>query len=87
MENFNGTGKVAAALLVGGLIGASLGVLFAPYKGSRTRKLIANGAKDMAEDIKMKMKEKANGMHKKAEEFEELAHEKVHEVVNRVNKK
>ena len=34
-------GKVFLGVLAGAAVGASIGILFAPYKGSKTRKIIA----------------------------------------------
>lgn len=58
MEDSNNTGKIIGALLVGVAIGGLLGVLFAPDKGSVTRKkLLSKG-----EDLKDAVTEKLNGM-------------------------
>lgn len=76
MENFDGTGKVIGALIVGALAGAALGILFAPDKGSTTRTNLIDGAKDLANNLKDRMKEEAAALRKKAEELEDLAQEK-----------
>lgn len=82
MENFNGTGKVIGALVVGALVGAALGVLFAPEKGSILREKLAGGAKDLADDFKRKMKEEAATLRKKAEDLENLVEEKFEDLAD-----
>ena len=59
MEKSNhNTGKIIGALLVGAAIGGALGILFAPDKGSVTRKkLFSKG-----EELKDTLKEKYNGL-------------------------
>jgi gas vesicle protein len=91
MDNSNNTGKIVGSLVVGALVGAALGVLFAPHKGTRTRSLIANGAEDMAKDFKKKMSREAKDFKKmvskdakmlkdKAAELEELVEGKFESV-------
>lgn len=77
MAKFNDTATVIGALLVGALAGAAVGILFAPAKGSKTRKKIKNGAMGMAGDIKRKVKGEANVLRNKAEELGEFAAKKV----------
>lgn len=54
MENSN-TIKVMGALLLGAAVGAGLGILFAPHKGSKTRKRILAKGTDMSDAIKGKL--------------------------------
>ena len=56
-------------LLVGGLIGVTLGILFAPHSGKETREMIQEKAGEM--------REKAMEMREKAEEVVEKAKERV----------
>jgi|SwirhirootsSR3_FD_contig_101_1704096_length_420_multi_7_in_0_out_0_1 gas vesicle protein len=48
------TQKIIAGVLLGAAAGAILGVLFAPDKGSETRKKIADKSSDLASTIKTK---------------------------------
>jgi|APGre2960657468_1045069.scaffolds.fasta_scaffold136945_2 gas vesicle protein len=63
--------KLMVALGVGVAIGSLLGVLFAPDKGSETRRKIQEGRKKMKEKVDEKLKwgkEKLNEKVKRAEE-------------------
>ena len=48
------SGKTALGIVLGIGVGALLGVLFAPDKGSNTRKKIKNKGQGLAEDLKGK---------------------------------
>ncbi len=87
MEDMNGTAKIIGALFIGALTGAALGVLFAPEKGSKTRSNIVDGAKDLASELKKKMKEEAHNLRKKAEELEDMAKGKTDDVLNDIKQK
>lgn len=41
------TGKIATGFILGTVVGATFGLLFAPKKGSQTRAMIADKAKDV----------------------------------------
>lgn len=73
------TGKILTAVLAGAAIGAIVGILLAPDKGSETRKKISEEGKKLADDVKDKFrkgKEKLNGLK---EDFERTVKEKVDE--------
>ncbi|MFN8253110.1 MAG: YtxH domain-containing protein [Ferruginibacter sp.] len=79
----NNTGKIVTALAAGAAAGAIMGILFAPAKGSETRKKIRDAGKKLADDVESgfkkgkekltrfedRMKEKMEHAKKEAEEF------------------
>lgn len=48
----NNAGKSVVALLLGAAIGAGVGILFAPEKGSKTREKIKDGFDDAKDNLK-----------------------------------
>ncbi|HSD13279.1 MAG TPA: YtxH domain-containing protein [Flavobacterium sp.] len=57
MNKIMGTGKVVLGILGGLAAGALLGILFAPEKGSKTRKKILEKGQKYADDVKDKLDE------------------------------
>jgi gas vesicle protein len=54
METSNHNGKLIGALLLGAAIGGTLGILFAPLKGSETRKNLSTRGNDLTDALKDK---------------------------------
>ncbi len=82
MENSNDTVKVVGSMLLGSLVGAAIGVLFAPHKGSKTRRMLMNGAEDISDEIKCAIKEELHALRVKADELENMASQKITSLSN-----
>jgi gas vesicle protein len=60
-------GKVVLGILAGVAAGALLGILFAPEKGSTTRKRIYRRGEDLTDDLKDKFDDFMDGVSEKFE--------------------
>ena len=72
-QSSNNTGKLIGALLLGAAIGATLGILFAPAKGTETRKKIADKGEDITDALTKKFNEFLEGIKKEFEAAKEKA--------------
>ena len=67
------TGKLVVGVLAGAAVGAILGVLFAPDKGSETRKKIAKKSSDTIEGLKEQLDDLLCSFNEKIEAAKEEA--------------
>jgi len=73
------SGKVLLGVLAGVAVGATLGILFAPDKGTNTRKKISKKGDEYAQELEEKFKEFMEGL---TEKFEDMKNEAAHIVEN-----
>lgn len=63
------SGKVLASVLVSATVGAALGILFAPNKGTDTRKKIAKKGSDYVGDLESKFNAQIDRLSSRIEEI------------------
>ncbi|MFN7099774.1 MAG: YtxH domain-containing protein [Flavobacterium sp.] len=78
--------KVVLGILGGVAVGALLGVLFAPEKGSKTRKKIADKSADYAEELKSQIDALIGTIQKKYDAATEDGKDLVVEATAELNK-
>lgn len=61
----NNSGNSVLALLLGAAIGAGVGILFAPDKGSKTREKIKDGYDDAKDNLKHKFEDVTHQLREK----------------------
>lgn len=66
-----GSGKVLASVLAGAAAGAILGILFAPDKGTETRRKIRDAGSDLADNVKNKVSEYSDAISEKYDSVKE----------------
>ncbi len=79
-------GAGLAAFLLGAVIGAAVGLLYAPNRGETTRKRLKRWANDTYEDNKEYMLEHAQDLKEKVKDHFEDAREKFNEGKDKVTK-
>ena len=75
----NTSGKILAAVAAGIAAGAVLGILFAPDKGSETRRKLNEQGKKFADDVKDKFSKGKEKFKDMKEDFEKTVREKAEE--------
>ncbi len=71
------SGKVFLGLLAGVAVGATLGILFAPGKGSKTRKKISRKREDFADELEDKFNGFIDSINKNFSTAEDTAARRV----------
>ena len=75
----NNTGKIVVAAAAGIVVGAILGILFAPEKGSETRKKMTDEGKKLYDDVKDKFRKGKEKFSDLKEDIEQKIKEKAGE--------
>jgi gas vesicle protein len=75
MGNANNTGKLMGAILIGAAIGGALGILFAPDKGSETRRKISTKGHDLTDAVKDKFSKIVDKFRKEVDAIKDQANE------------
>jgi len=73
MGNASNTGKVIGAIFLGAAIGGALGILFAPDKGTETRRNISKKGNDLTDAVKEKFDAIVDKFKKEVEDVKEQA--------------
>jgi gas vesicle protein len=86
------TSRILLGFVAGAAVGAALGILFAPDKGTETRRKIAETGNDVAGSIKDKftdlvdgVKEKFSGMKSDAEDVAEKGYAAYNRTKSEIN--
>ena len=87
MENSNNTGKMLGVMLLGGAIGATLGILFAPAKGSDTRRKISRKGSDLSDELQDKFETFMDDVKAEIDMVKNKATELINGEVNKLDSK
>ena len=77
----NNTNKILTAVGAGIVVGTIVGVLFAPEKGSETRKKISGQGKKIVEDVQNKFRRGSNKFNDLADDLLQATREKGERIV------
>lgn len=78
----NNTGQTLLALLTGAAIGAGIGILYAPDKGTKTRQKIAKEAKKAQKEMHKKWDKTTSALSEKVHSAKQSFEEKLEDVLS-----
>jgi gas vesicle protein len=81
------SGNVALALLTGAAIGAGIGILYAPDKGSKTRKMIKQKATETSNDLVHRIKDAKEELTRTAAEKREAFENRLEDTLSQMSYK
>ena len=83
----NTSGNSLLALLTGALVGAGIGILYAPDKGTKTREKIKDGFQDAKDDLKQKLDEVTEQLKSKLTHSKDNFEDSFEDMVSNVSHK
>lgn len=87
MKNSKNAMNIFGALVIGAAAGATLGILFAPEKGTKTREKIAGSARKLTKNFKKKVNDEVKNVKEIANEFEGYADERMSSIKKSLEQK
>jgi gas vesicle protein len=79
------SGKILSALFIGAAAGAAVGLLFAPDKGTETRRRLAGAAQDLADQAADRWSEGKTALKNVRDRVSNTAEELAEKATNRVD--
>ena len=83
----NNRGTILVAVLAGAAVGAGLGILYAPNKGSKTRRKIKHGVNDATQDVSDWLKHAKDDLVKTANDNKEAFDKKIEKTMSNMSNK
>jgi gas vesicle protein len=83
----NTSGNSLIALLTGALIGAGIGILYAPDKGTKTRGKIKDGLQEAKDDLKQKFDDVSEQLKSKLNNSKDNLEDSFEDMVSNVSHK
>ena len=80
-------GKFLVAILAGAAIGAGLGILYAPNKGTKTRRNIKNAVEDTTKDVSNWFEQAKDELMKTAHDNKKAFDKKIEKKVSKMSDK